>query len=222
VNDSPILTPCPGHRPDLPRPGAPVWCGPCTDHLRAELATLPHLAARLQLEVENATTAGSEHVSGSKERPLHPREKYTFCIEEITGILTDWAGAVLDERGLNAALPTRPGPRIPTCTSLLLVHFNWLIAEHPYPSASEAFGLEVRRVHRRAARLTGTDNVRPERCDGVACPKCDLLMLEHEIDWQGRATGYIACAGCGSLLSAAEYGRWVKMLAVPARNRAAA
>lgn len=204
-----------------PRAGDPVWCQPCARHLHTELGALPHLAARLLLEIENATSNGSEHVSGSRERPIHSREKYSFAIDDIDGVLDDWATAVWEERHLTAQRPARQGPRISASTTVLITHFDWLIAEHPNPEASELFGLEIRRVHARASRLTHISDVRPERCDGVACPKCDLMMLEHDLDWQGRATGRIACRNCEALLSMAEYERWTKMLSAPLRGRAA-
>lgn len=213
---------CPGHNEQQPHAGAPNWCGPCTHHLRGELGALPQLAARLLLEMENATGAGSEHVSGSKERPIHARERYSFCIDDIDGVLDDWSALVREDRHLNAVRPARQGPRISASATLLMVHYDWLIAEHPVPAASEAFGLEIRRVYQRAARLTRTDTVRPERCDGVPCRRCDLKLLERELDWQGRATGYIACSNCGTLLSADEYERWVKLLTAPMRGRVAA
>jgi hypothetical protein len=212
---------CPGHNELAPRAGAPVWCGPCTHHLRGEVDAFPYLASSLQREAKNATSNGFEHVSGSKERPIHPSEKYTFFIETIDDVLAEWAGIVVEDRHLSAVFPTRQGPRISATTALLLIHFDWLIAEHPNPDASEAFGLEIRRTYRKARKLTRSDEVRPEPCDGVTCPKCDLMMLERELDWQGRATGYIACANCGDLMTAAEYERWVKMLAAPLRRRAA-
>lgn len=222
MNTVPNPSACPGHNEQQPRAGAPVWCGPCTHHLRGELGELPHLAARLLLEMENATSGGSEHVSGSKGRPIHARERYTFCIEDIDGVLDSWACVVREDRHLTAPRPTRQGPRIGASTTLLITHYEWLIAEHPEPAASEAFGFELRRVYQRAARLTRTDTVRAERCDGVICPRCDTMALERDIDWQGRATGYIICRSCETLLSAAEYERWLKMVAAPLRGRAAA
>jgi len=171
--------------------------------------------------MENATSAGSEHVSGSKERPIHARERYAFLIDDIDGVLDSWATVVREDRHLTTVRPARQGPRISASTTLLVTHYEWLIAEHPEPAASEAFGLEVRRVYQRATRLTRTDTVRPERCDGVICPRCDEMALERELDWQGRATGYIACRSCETLLSAAEYERWLKMVSAPLRRRAA-
>lgn len=202
-----------------PRAGDPVWCEPCARHLRLELGDLPYMVAHLQLEVENATSASREQVSGSKERPIHGREKYTFCIEDVDDVLDSWAILVREERHLAAARPSQQGRRISASTTLLMTHFDWLTTEHP---GADEFGIEVRRVHRRAATLTHTHDVRPERCDGIMCPRCDIMSLEHELDWQGRATGYIACRSCGTLLSAVEYERWLKMLSAPWRKRSAA
>lgn len=213
---------CPGHNPLEPHAGAPVWCGPCMHHLRGELGALPHMVGLLQLEIENATTVGREHVSGSKERPIHSREKYTFWIEKIDGVLDSWATAVHEDRRLAFRRPARQGPRINASATLLVTHYEWLIAEHPEPAASQAFGIEIRHVYQRAARLTRIDTVRPKPCDGVLCPRCDTMSLEHEIDWAGRATGYIACRTCETLLSADEYERWTKMAAAPFRKRSAA
>lgn len=198
-----------------PRAGEPVWCEPCARHLRYALAALPDLAARLLLEVKNATTAGTEHVSGSKERPIHAREKYTFCLDDIDDVLDSWAAIIREDRNLATARPARQGRRVTVWARLLLVQFDWVVTEHP---GAEEFGLEIQRVHRHATRLTHTDDVRAERCDGVPCPRCDYMAMEREIDWQGRATGYIACRSCGSLLSEEEYGRWLKMVAAPLRK----
>ncbi len=218
-----VLAPsaCPGHNENEPRAGAPVWCGPCTHHLHSEVGALPRLVGLLWIEVESATAAGRQYVSGSKNRPLHQRERDTSCIETIDDVLDSWATVVREDRHLTAMRPSRQGPRISVSTTVLMTHFDWLIAEHPDPAASTAFGLEVRRVYQRASALTGTNTPRPEPCDGVPCSRCDLKMLEHEIDYQGRTTGYIACANCGTLLSGGEYERWVKMLAAPLRRRAA-
>lgn len=223
MNDNP--TPCPGHSDLAPRAGNPVWCGPCARYLRGELDALPYLASCLQREVRNATNNSAERVSGSPERPIHEREKYVFHIEKIEGVLYGWAGIVIEDRRLATALPTRQGTRqgtrIDAATAFLLVHFDWLIADHPNPDASTAFGSEIRGVYRHARKLTHTDEVRPEHCNGVACPRCDQLMLEHEIDWQGRATGYIACANCGDLMTTPEYERWTKLLTAPLKRAAA-
>lgn len=202
-----------------PRYGEPVWCPRCAGHIRSNLASLPDLVARLYLEMENASPGAGEHVSGSKERPIHEREKYTFCIEDIDGILDSWATAVREDRHLVFVRPVQQGRRITFAARVLLIHLDWLIGDHPDPVASQAFGTEIRRIYLRASHLTHTDEVRPERCDGVMCPRCDTMSLEREIDWQGRTTGYIACRACETLLSAAEYERWTKLAAEPWKKR---
>lgn len=204
------------------RAGQPVWCNPCARHLRYALADLPELAARLLLEIENATAAGSVHVSGSKERPIHAREKYAFCIDDIAGILAYWAEAIREDRSLAAPPRRTRGAAITADTRLLLIHFDWMIAEHPEPAQSAEFGRDINRLHRHAARLTRTNDVRAEPCEGIPCRECDLVTLEHELDWQGRATGYVLCRSCGNLLKADEYERWVKLAAQPFKKRAMA
>lgn len=203
------------------RAGDPVFCSPCARFLRSALADLPELAARLQLEVENGSVGGGEHVSGSRERPVHQHQAQTFLIDDIDGILDDWATAVREDRNLASVRPLARGRRITASCRLLLIHFEWLIAEHPSPEASAAFGTDIGRIHRQASKLTHTHDVRAVPCDGVACRNCDLMTLEHEVDWQGRATGYIACRSCEVLLSAEEYERWLKMLAASLRKSAA-
>jgi len=206
-----------------PRAGHPVWCNPCARHLRSELADFPELAARLLLEVENATTASTEHVSGSRERPIHGREKYVFCIDDIVAVLAYWAEAVREDRDLASPPLGRPrGTAITTDTRLLLIHFDWMVAEHPEPAQSTEFGNDISRIHRHASRLTRTDEVRAERCEGIPCRQCDLVTLERELDWQGRATGYVLCRSCGTLLKEDEYERWVKLAAQPFKKRVAA
>lgn len=204
------------------RAGQPVWCNPCARHLRYALADLPELAARLLLEIENATAAGSVHVSGSKERPIHARERYAFCIDDIAGILAYWAEAIREDRGLAVPAARTRGVAITGDTRLLLIHFDWMLAEHPEPAQSAEFGTDINRLHRHATRLTHLDDVRAERCDGIVCRQCDLMALEREIDSQGRGTGYVLCRNCELLYSEEEYERWVKMVAAALRKSVAA
>lgn len=205
-----------------PRPGAPVWCGPCTRHLRTALADLPELAARLLLEIEHGTPGGTEHVSGSREAPIHQHQAAAFCIDDIAAVLSYWAEAVRELRNLaTPAAGRRRGTAITDDTRLLHAHFDWLIAEHPEPAMSAEFGGDVNRVHRHAVKLTKTGDVRPERLDGVPCPRCDLKALEREVDSEGRASGYVACRSCGTLLTGAEYERWTRLAAAPLKKLAA-
>lgn len=202
-----------------PRAGQPVWCQPCAVRLRSQTAAFPDLASRLQLEIENGSSVSIVHVSGSRERPIHQHQAAAFLIDDIAGVLTDWATVVREDRGLATARPGRPrGTVITDDTRLLLRHLDWLIGEHPVREASVAFGEEVGRIHRRASKLTKTDDVRPERLDGIPCSRCDLKTLERELDWQGRATGYVICRSCEVLLNAAEYERWTKLAAQPLKK----
>lgn len=205
----------------IPRAGAPVWCNPCARHLRTALADLPELAARLLLEIRNGTSAGNEHVSGSRERPLFPHQNAAFLIDDIAAALAYWSAVAREERDLAEPPPRPRGAAITADTRLLLIHFDWLICEHPEPAMSTEFGSDIGRVHHHATALTHTNDVRPQRCDGVPCPRCDLKALEHELDRDGRATGYIVCRSCDTLLSPAEYERWLKMVAAPLKKRAA-
>lgn len=206
-----------------PRAGNPVWCDSCAQRQWYALAALPDLASKLLIESKNATSAGAEHVSGSKERRLHEAEKYYRCIDDIAELLAYWAEAIREDRNLAPSPPRRRvGTVITVDARLLLIHFDWMMAEHPEPAQSTEFGNDINRLHRHATRLTHTDEVRAEHCDGVVCHKCDLMALEHEIDGEGRATGYVACLNCGDLQSTEEYERWVKMLAAPLRKSVAA
>jgi hypothetical protein len=221
VSYSPTPLNCPGHREDSARAGEPIWCHHCVHHLRIELRDLRELVPLLQLEIENGTDAHAERVSGSKERPIHDREKPSFCIDEIDGILDSWATVVREDRHLVAFRPARIGARLDVNTDLLLLHFDWLIGDHPNPDASREFGLEIRGMFRRASVLTHTNEVKPERCDGVICPRCDAMALEREVDWRGCTSGYVLCRNCGTLYTGDEYDRWVRMVAVPFSHRRA-
>jgi hypothetical protein len=176
----------------------------------------------LQLEIENGTASGGEHVSGSRERPIHQHQAAAFCIDDIAGVLAYWAEAVREDRDLAPRVSgRRRGVAMTGDTRLLLTHFDWLMAEHPEPAMSTEFGGDVNRVHRHAVKLTKSGDVRPERLDGVPCPRCDLKALEREVDTEGRATGYVACRGCGTLLTGEEYQRWTRLAAQPLKKLAA-
>lgn len=204
------------------RAGEPVWCAPCTARVLSALRDMPELAVRLQLEVEHGTTASGEHVSGSRERPLHERQVPARLIEEICHTLGDWEDDVRDTRQLTHRKTGRAqGPAITAATKFLRVHFDWLMAGHD-PAATEAFGDEILSLFRRAQRVTRTDEPRPVACDGIPCRSCDMMALERELHTDGSETGYIRCRYCPTLLNEAEYEAWTKMVAAPHRKRAAA
>ena len=203
----------------IPRAGDPVWCEPCTTRIRSSLRDMPELAARLQLEVENGTDNPGEHVSGSRERPLHQRQVPARLIEEIGNTLTSWEDDVRDARSFSGRRVGRPpGIALTRATRFLVNHLDWLMAQHD-PAATEAFGAEILDLHRRASRITKTDEPRPVVCNGVPCPKCDMMALERELHTDGSETGYICCRYCAVLLNHDEYERWTKLAAEPHRKR---
>lgn len=205
------------------RPGEPVWCGRCTDKIRAQLAALPELAAMLQLEIEHGTTNTSEKVSGSRERPLHERQVPARLIEEIAEILAGWEDDIREHRDLShRKTGLRQGVTITAAARFLLAHHEWLMASHPALEAVVAFGHEIGYLHRRAQRAVKADDPRPVTCDGIACPGCDLKTLERELDHAGRETGYTACRNCGRLLTTPEYHQWTKLLTAPVKAGVAA
>jgi hypothetical protein len=205
----------------LPRAGDPVWCQPCTVRVLAALRDMPELAVRLQLEVENGTDTAGEHVSGSRERPLHERQVPARLIEEIGHVLGAWRDDVCEHRNLTGpGVRLAPGPAIGYNARFVERHFEWLMERHD-PAATEAFGQEILSLLRRAQRVTKTDEPRPVTCNGVPCPRCDMMALEHELHTDGSETGYICCRYCPSLLNRDEYERWTKLLAAPHRKRVA-
>lgn len=207
-----------------PRPGDPVWCRPCTTAIRCALADLPDLAILLQLQVTCATREDTgEYVSGSRERPLYPGDTYALTIEEIAVFLADWEDTVRRDRNLAEVRRAgqRHGATITGACAFLPKHLEWLLAEHPERDASEGFGLDLLALHRRAQAMTKSTEVRPQRCDGVKCPVCDLSALEWEVDTAGRATGDVRCRVCRPrfVMTAGEYEQWTKMLDHDARTQ---
>lgn len=205
-----------------PRAGEPTWCTPCTTHVLSALRDMPELAARLQLEIEHGTDNGTEHVSGSRERPLHNRQVPARLIEEIAHTLRDWQDDICDHRNLTGPrMRLAQGPAISEAARFIERHFDWLM-QHHQREAAEAFGTEILALFRRAQRVTKTDEPRPVTCNGVPCPRCDMMALERELHTDGSETGYVRCRYCPNLLSHDEYERWTKLLAAPHRKKVAA
>lgn len=220
-----------------PRPGQPVWCPPCTTAIRGALQDMPELAVRLHIEIgTGATTAALEddlNISGSRERALHEHQAPAFALEETAMFLADWENTVrsgLDLPGGAETLDLRALARtVETSSRFLQRHLTWLLAEHPESApegeerqASEGFGLELLVLHFKAQGLTKTGEVRPEWCDGVFCPNCDLRALEWEVDPDtGSATGDVRCRVCRPrfVMTRDEYYQWTKMEDHDARKR---
>jgi len=213
-----------GRQHDLtPRPGQPVWCPPCTTAIRGALQDLPELAVRLHMQILRATPADTEFVSGTHQRPLHENEAYALAIEELATFLGDWEDTVREQREL-AALRHYTDNHIVTIDNacrFLPRHLPWLLADQPDREASEGFGVELLILQRRAQAMTKSGDVRPEHCDGVACPNCDLRALEWEVDADGRGTGNIRCRVCRPkfVMTPQEYERWTRMLDHEARGQ---
>ena len=206
-----------------PRPGQPVWCPPCNTAIRGALHDLPELAVLLHMQILRATAAGSEFVSGSRERPLHENETYALAIEELATFLGDWEDTVREQRAL-AALRHYTDNHFVTIDNacrFLPAHLEWLLAKHPDREASEGFGLELLTLHRRAQGMTKSGDVRPEQCDGVQCPNCDFQALEWELDADGKGTGSVRCRVCRPkfVMTAEQYRQWTKMLEHDVRER---
>jgi len=183
---------------------------------------MPNLTILLHLQTTQATAEENEHVSGSRERPLYPGDAYSLAIDDIAQFLTDWEDTLRRDRDLTPRKPAeRRGTAITRACAILTLHLDWLLTQHPERDASEGFGLDLLALHRRAENMTKAADVRPQRCDGIACPVCDLNSLEWEIDSQGRATGDVRCRACrpAFVMTRGEYEQWTKMLDHEARER---
>lgn len=196
-----------------------MWCPSCTQYIRDALRALPQGLARLHLESENGSTPQRERVSGTKPRPIHPRESFTFLGEEIYYVATGWEEDVRDKRNFSGrkARGTQ-GRQTQEAVRFLLSHFEWLMEAHPYPEAIVAFGLEVAALDRRILKTIKADEPPLQKCVGVRCPKCSMKALVHEQHYDKTLTGYILCQGCNNLLTRAEYDEHVKQEAKGAKK----
>jgi hypothetical protein len=205
------------------RPGQPVWCPPCVTSVRGALADMPELTVLLHMQILRATAAEGEFVSGSREQPLYPGDAYALAIEELAVFLGDWEDTVREQRNLEGMrhYTDRHPVTIDNAARFLPAHLTWLLAQHPDREMSEGFGLDLLALHHKAQAMTKSQEVRPEHCDGVLCPNCDLRALEWEVDTAGRATGDVRCRVCRPkfVMTAGEYEQWTKMLAHEARTR---
>jgi hypothetical protein len=220
-----------------PRPGYPIWCPPCATSIRGALGDMPELAVRLHVEISVGTSATALNddlnVTGSRERALHEHEAIVFALEEAAMFLADWESTVRAGRALtpSAGLPNLRtlAKDVETSSRFLQRHLTWLLDVHPDTApegeerlASEGFGLDLLALHRKAQAMTKTGEVRPEACDGVFCPNCDLRALEWEVDPDtGAATGDVRCRVCRPrfVMTPEEYYQWTRMEEHEARKR---
>jgi hypothetical protein len=195
--------------PITPTHGEPAWCRTCTERLGHAIRSMPDLAARLQLEVQHGTPPAPEHVSGSKEQPLHAGDGACRMIEEIRDTLTGWEDEIRAARGFTPRDPVRLGVAITASARFLAVQLDWALANTDAVEHDHA----VRSLKRRVEHAVHLDDVRPRPRYNIPCKECDLLALEHQVDDRGRSTGDTRCAGCGAVYAEDEIQAWVKMLA---------
>lgn len=187
-----------------PRDGEPVWCAWCARTAQSALRSLPTDAALLSVEIDNGTSNAPERVSGSRERPLHPRDGLARMIDDIADLLTTWEDDVRHWRGFTPRTRWVRGRAISNATRFLDVQFAWVITDHPFREASVAFVREVSETHRHVQRVVHAHEQQPERCIGVRCPRCGWKALVREVV-DGKRTGYVACQQCSRLLTESEY-----------------
>lgn len=172
-----------------PWPGQPVWCPPCATEIRGALDDWPDLARRLREEIgAGVKTRLGEHVSGSKNRPIHEHERPSLLLDEMAEWLSEWAATIARNRGLPERVGHKPGKdahvQIASACPFLLTHLDWHLAQRPAEEheISRDFGvLLLDRTHE-ARTITGTQEPEPVRVIGVPCPCCDYKALEREIE----------------------------------------
>jgi hypothetical protein len=198
--------------PYTPNQGRPYWCDTCADRLRQTLRGLPDLAARLVLEAVHGTPPPPEHVSGSREQPLHAGDGAYRLIDEICDLVTRFE----DEWCAGAGLP--PRPLRSRCGATITSSARFLVNElGPILAAGGQYAIELddeaRRLKRRVEHALHLDDVRPEPRHGVQCRQCDVMALEYQLDYLGRATGDTVCGNCGGVFTEDDMQAWIRMLA---------
>ncbi|MFI6516849.1 hypothetical protein ACIBF1_14910 [Spirillospora sp. NPDC050679] len=167
-----------------PTPGDPVWCGRCQVLLRARLAELDDLAAKLAASPETQGSGRSERVSGSRSRPSP--SPAVDDLDELLRTLLGWEDAYREHRSF-APRPRRGryAATLASCVAWLGAHLDGLLV---FPGAAD-FGLEVMEMHRRLRSRTSSPA--PRRRAPEPCPECDLLTLVHN-----PATDEVRCRAC--------------------------
>ncbi|MFC0039327.1 hypothetical protein [Actinomadura rayongensis] len=190
------MSACPGpcnapHRGPRRRPapaptaGASIWCAPCSSLLRARLAELTDLAARVGTSLDRRATGLSERVSGTPGRPSP--SPAVDDLDELLQTLLTWEDAYRELR--NFAPRPRRGRYTPTlsaCITWLTTHLDGLLTF----DGAQDFGQEVLSLHRRLRARASLDG--PPRELTNPCPSCDLLTLKHD-----PTADEIHCQACG-------------------------
>lgn len=220
--------PCPGEHNDDARyaegedepdlvAGDPIWCASCTTAFRSALLYLPGLADALQVEIEEGTSVAPERVSGTRTRALHEHQAQALLIDEIHDLLTQLDDVVREWRNFTARRrDVRHQPAIHRSAAFLHAHYEWILTKAPGTADPQGlvrtFNDRLRRLDRRAMRLTHQQDAKPEDCIGVPCKNdsCGMKNLVRAVEKSGADRGEIVCEACGHKLTLDEYRDWAK------------
>lgn len=169
----------------IPLTAHTVTSGPTGSPGRVRVTGTRTAPLPISVELLNLIGPGSASVSdphGDQIGELPPRW-WLLTVSE------DWAeqlGYTLRARTTVAAL-----------VRWLSNHLDWACDHHP---AVDDFAAELRRQRGILRNAAGLVPAKPEPCDGVACPKCDLRAL-----YRAPGSGLIHCGTCPHLMTPQEY-----------------
>jgi hypothetical protein len=212
-------------------------CDHCRTWLDELLAEIANLYRQIPDVLTHGTGNAGQRVTGSFEPPLPlrvdildltlpanqgARRLYARGLlgldDDQTGTLS--ASTILDTwardwltYGLAGWLPPAT---VPALVAWLRVRLDRACDLHP---AIDEFADEMRDLATALRRATGGATIRPQRCDGVPCRRCDLLTLVRLAD----GSGDIECANpeCRAIMRPQDYATWVALVAADARQHAA-
>lgn len=194
-------------------PDYPQVCTGCRTRLAADLTDL--VAAHASLSAEPGCSA-TERITGTRERPLGVRvavldlmlpARHTTGVRDVYGdqggltpvavLLESWAR---DWAGILGHM--LPAPTVAILGRWMGLRLEWACDVHP---AIDEYTTEVRSALAACRAAMGDRASRPELCEGVACPKCDLRAL-----YRMPNSDLIHCGACPHLLTQEEYDREVQ------------
>jgi len=212
-------------------------CDHCRTWLGELLADIATLYAQIPDALTHGTGSGGQRVSGSFEPPLPLRVDILdltlpanqgarrLCARGYLGLDDDQVGTlsastILDTWArdwLTYDIPGHlPRPTVPILVAWLRVRVEDACNVHP---GIDEFAGEMRDLRDALRRATGGATIRPQRCDGVPCRRCDLLTLVRLAD----GSGDIECANpeCRAIMRPQDYATWVALVAADVRQHAA-
>ncbi len=109
----------------------------------------------------------------------------------------------------------RPAPTTPNLVDWLTKRLDWACDHYP---GMDAFADTLSSTRGTLMGALGDFDPEPERCDGVACKRCDLRMLFRSIDGSNE----VECQNpdCLKIYTATEYAEWVKEQGRSERSKA--